>query len=136
MEAKRWPLVAERLSQAQGAARARERRKNLIALAIVGVLLLLVGLFCWRPAPLVGVSADAVASSLHSATSADGKHSWDHERCRQVGDGVFSCTQEDISISGGGNQRTVRVETSATGCWTATARGSQSAQGCITILDL
>jgi hypothetical protein len=96
----------------------------------LGLLLVLAGLalFAYRPATLIGVSGESLATSLGDVGTGS---------CFEVADSQWECVIEDDPSSG--SRRTLYVETGSFGCWDAWSnpvhkRGDFS--GCVTFLDL
>jgi hypothetical protein len=122
------------------AARREERRKNLIALGIAAVIIVLAGMAIFRPAafPLVPVGKGALADSLHGKGNA--VYPDDPGKCRGTGDGTFAC-EVFVGADTSSNVATVdyEVETSWTGCWNAVPASPRShaphLDGCIWILN-
>ena len=108
-----------------------ERRRNLKALAIAGVIVLLCAAFAFRPATIIGVDGDALAHSL-GASAIDGP-----SKCVEVSDDLWEC-----QILQGSSGLTATVTTRAFGCWEAVGTGPTGeegvpagASGCINATD-
>jgi hypothetical protein len=118
------------------AARREERRKNLIALAIGFGIVALLGLFAWRPAPLLGVSEHALASSVGGEVNIVlGFGAGPNPRCTEEAEDQWVCAVTNPSASES-SKSTYRVELTGAGCWRA-ARIDEPGQlrGCISIFD-
>jgi len=106
-----------------------DRRLNLkIGLGLM-LFLAALALFAYRPAALLGVSGDALTSSL--GNEGDGS-------CVEVADSRWECVIV-TNLSSGGSSQTLYVETRAWGCWDAYAnpeRDRGGFSGCVTFFDM
>ena len=106
-----------------------ERRLNLkIGLGLL-VLLMALALFAYRPATLVGVSGEVLATSLGNLGSGT---------CSEVADSQWDCVIV-TDLSSGRSSHKLYVETRAWGCWDAWSnpkRTSGEFSGCITFFDM
>jgi hypothetical protein len=87
-----------------------EARKNFNAILLALLFVVLVGLFAYRPATVLGISGDALASSLGG---------WDvgerfGSRCDDLPSNKWHC-----KIAGGSSAEGFVVRTRAFGCWDA-----------------
>ena len=141
----RWPLATAARSDATGARRAAERRRNLIAIGTALVICAVAVGFCLRPSLVLGVKADALRTSLgdHS-TAVLASNETPGSRCQAATRSDFVCRLEMGDSDSGVVVVPYTVTASATGCWNATPIGNRSRggvrqpdlDGCITILDL
>lgn len=106
----------------------QEARRNLIALLIAGVIVLLFAAFAMRPAILLPVTDRAVADSLNSAADAV------HADCLDAEDG-FRCMVRIPNDSNPATERRVLVHVDWDGCWRteedASKRSPVRESGCI-----
>ena len=118
-----------------------DRRLNLrIGLGLL-LFVVALALFAYRPAALLGVNGDALASSLgnervsdHALTSSLGNES--AGSCVEVADSRWEC---EIVIDPSSGSQTLYVETRAWGCWDAypnTERDRGGLSGCVTFSDM
>jgi hypothetical protein len=96
--------------------------------ATVIVVLGIAAVFAFRPTPFIGLTPDAVASSLAGALAGNTEPS-----CEETGDGRWSCRG-----AGGGFD----LEINDFGCWTATPTSDRprvgtpsTVSGCVTLWD-
>ncbi len=109
-----------------------ERRRNIKALAVVLVVLVVLGAFAYRPATVIGIDGDALAHSI------GGGQLVADSTCREIADSRWRC-----QISSGSDSTTYSVTTKAFGCWEAarlerTGEDDVSVQrsGCINAIDV
>lgn len=115
-------------------AKSVERRRNLKALGIAATVLVVVGLFAYRPATVMGIDGDALAHSIR------GSDLLDASRCREAAEGHWRCVLPDAQYSGSVEYV---VDARSFGCWDAVRRGPDGeghaprrASGCINIIDV
>ena len=101
-------------------------------LVVVGGL---AAVFALRPTPFIGLTPEAVASSL------DGELGAVETECEEVGDGRWTCTRSD-SGPGAGSGTSFGLEINGFGCWSASPRNGTPAvgvptevSGCVTVWD-
>jgi hypothetical protein len=106
-------------------------RRNLTVLGSLLGLVLLLGLFAWRPATVLGIDGRSLGVSVGGPLS----------DCTEQQDGVWLCDSQDPVSSG---LATYTVETRSFGCWDAWS-GQPSVEerdrrepfsGCITAFDM
>jgi hypothetical protein len=106
----------------------REARRNLIALLIAGLIVLLFVAFAVRPAVLLPVTDRAVADSLNSAAGAV------HAECLHAQDG-FRCVLKIPRDSDPAVERRLLVHVDWDGCWRAAEDASKRSplreSGCV-----
>jgi hypothetical protein len=103
-------------------------------LATLVFVLLLAAVLFLRPTPFLGVTADAMASSLQGKVPAASTVS-----CDEDGEDAWTC---ESTGSGGGATSTYDITVNGFGCWTAQPAGEvaqigtpATLTGCITLLD-
>jgi len=101
--------------------------------ATLVAILIVAAVFVLRPSPFIGVSGNAMATSLEGDLPAAVTAS-----CAEAGDDAWSC---DASGPGGGD-RSYDVTVNGFGCWTASPAGGAphvgtpaTMTGCITLMD-
>ena len=101
-------------------------------LVVVGGLGLV---FALRPTPFIGLTPEAVASSL------DGKLGAVESECEEVGDSEWTCTRTDPE-RGAGYGTSFDLEINGFGCWSASPRNGTptvgvptEVTGCVTVWD-
>jgi hypothetical protein len=102
----------------------------LLSLGGVVALVVMLGLFAARPAPVLGVSGAVLQRSVGGIIL--------QGTCERQGDRIWSCERYD---DGGSSTVDYRVSVRRSGCWTATRVGSRGEgsrkhlSGCMTIID-
>jgi hypothetical protein len=106
-----------------------ETRKNLLALAIVFVPLLVLGALVLWPAPVVGVSETELSEDVTRYYVERDSGSGVFVECAQAADHEYECT-----LGRRADAEAVTIETNWAGCWET--RDRSGASGCITLLDV
>jgi hypothetical protein len=107
-----------------------ETRKNLTALAIVFVPVLVLAAFAFRPTPILGLSEAELSEDLtRYYKTRDGPSDVSTIECSEAAEDEYKCSLGPSTDAG-----SITVMTDWAGCWAV--EDSSVDSGCITLLDV